>query len=127
MQTSTLVLILLILAALAYQAGRMRSLALVGGLQGARKLHSRPGYYGLLTALACAIPSLLVLGLWHAFDGRIITGMVVSSMSPETQALSAGQLSLVLNDVHNLVAGAIPAEMASQEVQAAAWRPRRCA
>jgi phosphate transport system permease protein len=122
MQTSTLVLVLLILAALAYQAGRMRSLAVVGGLTGARNLHSRPGYYGLLTALACAIPSLLVLGLWHAFDGRIITGMVVGGMSPETQALSAGQLSLVLNDVHNLLAGAIPAEMASAEVQAAAAR-----
>jgi phosphate transport system permease protein len=122
MQTSTLVLVLLILAALAYRAGRTRSLALVGGLKGASKLHSRPGYYGLLAALACAIPALLVLSLWHAFDGRIITGLVVGGMSPEVQGLTPDQLSLVLNDVHNLVAGAIPAEMASAEVQAAAAR-----
>ncbi len=122
MQTSTLVLVLLILAALAYRAGRMRSLALVGGLKGASKLHSRPGYYGLLAALASAIPALLVLSLWHAFDGRIITGLVVGGMSPEIQGLTPDQLSLVLNDVHNLVAGAIPAEMASPEVQAAAAR-----
>lgn len=122
MQTSTLVLVLLVLAALAYRAGRTRSLALVGGLKGASKLHSRPGYYGLLAALASAIPALLVLSLWHAFDGRIITGLVVGGMSPEVQGLTPDRLSLVLNDVHNLVAGAIPAEMASPEVQAAAAR-----
>jgi phosphate transport system permease protein len=122
MQTSTLVLVLLILAAVAYRAGRMRSLVLVGGLKGASKLHSRPGYYGLLTALWCAIPALLVLGLWHAFDGRIVTDLVIGGMSAEVQALTPDQLSLVLNDVRNLVAGAIPAEMASPEVQAAAAR-----
>jgi len=100
----------------------MRSLVLVGGLKGASKLHSRPGYYGLLTALWCAIPALLVLGLWHAFDGRIVTDLVIGGMSAEVQALTPDQLSLVLHDVRNLVAGAIPAEMASPEVQAAAAR-----
>ena len=122
MQTSTLVLVLLILAAVAYQAGRRRSLALVGGLRGARNLHSLPGYYGLLTAAWCAIPALLVLGLWHALDGRIVTDLVVASMPAEVQALTDDERSLVLNDVHNLVAGAIPAEMASADVQAAAAR-----
>jgi phosphate transport system permease protein len=122
MQTSTLALVLLILAALAYRAGRMRSLALVGGPRNARKLHSRPGYYGLLAALGCAIPALLVLGVWHAFDGRIITSLVVGGMSNEVQALGPDRLSLVLNDVRNLVAGAIPADMASAEVRDAAAR-----
>jgi phosphate transport system permease protein len=122
MQTSTLVLVLLILSAVAYQAGRKRSLALVGGVRGARRLHSLPGYYGLLTALWCAVPALLVLGLWQAFDGRVVTDMVVASMPPAIRALSDDQLSLVLNDVHNLVAGAIPPEMASAEARAAAER-----
>jgi len=122
MQTSTLVLILLILSAVAYQVGRLRSLSLVGGLKGARRLHSLPGYYGLLTALWCAVPALLVLSAWHAFDGRIVTDMVVASMPAEVQQLSENELSLVLNDVRNVVAGAIPAEMASADVQAAAER-----
>ena len=122
MQTSTLVLILLILSAVAYQVGRQRSLSLVGGIKGARKLHSLPGYYGLLTALWCAIPALLVLMVWHAFDGRIVTDLVVGSMPAEVQQLSDNELSLVLNDVRNVVAGAIPPEMASPEVQAAAGR-----
>jgi len=122
MQTSTLVLVLLILTAVAYRAGRQRSLALVGGVKGAKHLHSLPGYYGMLTALWCAIPALLVLALWHSFDGRIVTDMVVASMPSEVQVLSEDELSLVLNDVRNLVAGAIPAELASAEVQAAAAR-----
>jgi len=122
MQTSTLVLILLILSAVAYRAGRSRSLSLVGGLRGARNLHSLPGYYGLLTALWCAIPSLLILALWQALDGRIVTQLVIAGMSPETRGLAEGELALVLNDIRNLVAGAIPPEMASAEVQAAAQR-----
>ena len=122
MQTSTLVLILLILSAVAYQVGRQRSLSLVGGIRGTRQLHSLPGYYGLLTALWCAIPALLVLMVWHAFDGRIVTDLVVGSMPAEVQQLSDNELSLVLNDVRNVVAGSIPPEMASPDVQAAAER-----
>jgi phosphate transport system permease protein len=120
MQTSTLVLSLLILAAVAYVAGRQRSLAIVGGLRGARELHSLPGYYGLLTAIWCVVPALLVLALWHSLDGRIVTQMVVASMPASVQQLSADELSLVLNDVRNLMAGAIPAEFASPAVKAAA-------
>ena len=122
MQTSTLVLILLILSAVAYQFGRRRSISLVGGLKGTRRLHSLPSYYGMLTALWCAIPALLVLITWHAFDGRIVTDLVVGSMPAGVQQLSDNELSLVLNDVRNVVAGAIPAEMASADVQAAAER-----
>jgi phosphate transport system permease protein len=122
MPTSTVVLILLVLSAVAYQVGRSKSLATVGGLRGARNLHSLPGYYGLLTALWCAIPALAVLALWNAMDGRIVTEMVVASMPAEVRELADDRLSLVLNDVRNVVAGAVPFEFASPEVQAAAQR-----
>jgi len=122
MPTSTVVLILLVLSAVAYQVGRSKSLATVGGLRGARNLHSLPGYYGLLTALWCAIPALTVLALWNAMDGRIVTEMVVASMPAEVRELADDRLSLVLNDVRNVVAGAVPFEAASPEIQAAAQR-----
>jgi phosphate transport system permease protein len=122
MPTSTVVLILLILSALAYQVGRARSLAIVGGLKGARHLHSLPGYYGLLTALWCAIPALLVLSVWSLADGRIVTDMVVAGLPPELAQLPADQMSLVLNDIRNVVAGAVPVEQASPEIAAAASR-----
>jgi phosphate transport system permease protein len=120
MQTSTFVLAVLVLAAVAYRLGRKRSLAVVGGPRGIRQLHSLPAYYGMLTAVWCAVPALAVLGLWHAFDGRLIVTAVLSHMPPEVQALPAEQLGLVLNDVRNVVAGNVPASLASPEVQAAA-------
>jgi len=122
MQTSTVVLCLLILSVVAYHVGKGRSLRLVGGLRGARQLHSLPGYYGALTALWCALPALFVLTLWSVMDGQVVTGMVVASMPASYQQMSPDELALVLNDVRNLVAGAIPAEFAAPEVQAAATR-----
>src|SRR5512142_153193 len=106
MQTSTFVLVLLGLAALAYRAGRSRSLAVAGGPKGIRNLHS-------LTALWCAVPALIVLGIWHAFDHRIVVDTVLQHMPAETRALPPDQLGLVLNDVRNVVDGNVPLAQAS--------------
>jgi phosphate transport system permease protein len=120
MSTSSFVLVLLGLAAAAYHFGRARSLAVVGGARGIRELHSLPGYYGLLAALWCAVPALLVLGAWHAFDQKIVADTVLAQMPAEVRALPADRLGLVLNDVRNVVAGNVPIEQADPAVQAAA-------
>jgi len=124
MQTSTIVIGILALAALAYQLGRRRSLSLVGGAAGIRNLHSLPSYYGLLTAIWCAFPALAVLAVWHVADQRVIVGAVVSQMSAEVRALPAAERGLLLNDVRNVVEGSVPVAEATPAVQAAAreWR-----
>ncbi|MFO0335842.1 MAG: phosphate ABC transporter permease subunit PstC [Pseudomonadota bacterium] len=120
MQTSTFILVLIGLAVLAYQLGRKRSLAVAGGPKGARNLHSLPSYYGLLTAIWCAVPAFAVLAIWHAFDTQIITGAVLQHMPAEVRALPEDKLGLVLNDVRNVVAGNVPMATAEPSVQAAA-------
>lgn len=120
MQTSTLILALLLLTAVAYQFGRRRSLSVAGGRQGARKLHSLPAYYGLLTAIWCGLPALLVVLGWQALDDRIIAGKVIESIPQRVQGLSAGELSLVLNDVRNVVAGNVAPEAVAPEIAGAA-------
>ncbi len=120
MQTTTILLVLFALAVLGYQLGRARSIRVVGGPRGIRNLHSLPSYYGMLTALWCAIPALVVVLVWTLFQDAIISRMVVSTMPQDVQALPADRLSLVMNDLHNLVQGAIPPEFASEEVRAAA-------
>ncbi|HSN72392.1 MAG TPA: phosphate ABC transporter permease subunit PstC [Steroidobacteraceae bacterium] len=120
MQTSTLVLVLIGLAVLGYQLGRSRAIATVGGARGSRNLHSLPAYYGLLTALWCAIPAFLVVLLWTFIDEAVVTRFVVEQMPPEIRTLPEDQLGLVLNDVRNLVAGAVPPEFVSPEARAAA-------
>jgi phosphate transport system permease protein len=72
MQTSTLILALLVLTGIAYQLGRARSLRVAGGPRGARKLHSLPAYYGLLTAIWCGLPALAVVTGWQALEDRVI-------------------------------------------------------
>lgn len=54
----------LALAVAGYVLGRRRALAAVDG--DARRLHSRPVYYGWNVALYALIPALLVLGVWLA-------------------------------------------------------------
>ncbi len=125
MQTSTLILALLVLTAIAYQLGRARSLRVAGGARGARKLHSLPSYYGLLTAIWCSLPALIVVLGWQALDDRIIASQVMQSMPGTAQHLSPGELSLVLNDVRNVVAGNVAADSVRPEVAAAAQQWRR--
>src|SRR6186713_2640834 len=103
MTPTSLVVVLAALAAVAFWLGRSRSLATVGGPRGIRNLHSLPSYYGALTAVWCAVPALLVLGVWVAFQEPIIMRLVVSHLPPEARALDPSQLGLLLNDVHNVV------------------------
>jgi len=125
MQTSTLILALLVLTALAYQFGRARSLRVAGGPRGARRLHSLPAYYGLLTAIWCGLPALMVVLGWQALDERIIADEVVRTMPGTVNDLTPGELSLVLNDVRNVVAGNVSPADVGPEIALAAERWQR--
>jgi phosphate transport system permease protein len=122
MTTSILILVLVVLSAVAYRVGRSRSIALVGGTRGVRNLHSLPSYYGMLAALWCALPALIVILVWTSFQGSIVTRSVLNSLPPQYSQMSAQDLGLFMNDVRNLVAGNIGPEAARPEVAAAAAR-----
>jgi phosphate transport system permease protein len=120
MTPAALLVVLLGLTLVAYNIGKQRSLAVVGGGRNIRNLHSLPSYYGALTALWCAIPALLVLGLWIAFQDSIIISLVKSHLPADVQHLPANELGLALNDVRNVVAGNTAMEAARPEIRAAA-------
>ncbi len=124
MQTSTVVLAILALTAIAYRFGRRRSVVVSIPAGGVRNLHSLPSYYGMLTALWCALPALALLMAWHLIDQRIIVDSVLSHMPGDASHLPANQQSLVLNEIRNVVAGNVPFAAARPDVQAAAreWR-----
>ncbi len=119
MSSTTILLILLALSSGAYYVGLRRSLAVASGGD-ARNLHSRPNYYGALTALWCGVPALIVFGCWKAFEDTIITHLVVSRLPAEVQALSKARLNLVVNDIRNMVSGNIVSGDISPAMQAAA-------
>jgi phosphate transport system permease protein len=120
MSATTLLLILLSLSACGYYAGRRRALAVGGGSTGIKNLHSRPTYYGSLTALWCGIPTLILFGFWLAFESSIITHLVVADLPEAMRNLPEARLNLIVNDIRNLVSGNIVSAEINPVMQAAA-------
>jgi len=119
MTPAALLIALTLLSVGAFWIGKSRSLALVGGSRGVRNLHSLPGHYGLMTALWCALPALVVIAIWLMFQDAIIVRLVTDQLPESVRNLSENDLSLVLNDMRNLAAGNVPATSVSAAVQAA--------
>ncbi|GAB3109963.1 phosphate ABC transporter permease subunit PstC [Aestuariicella hydrocarbonica] len=106
MNTSTLLVTIIILIAVAYILGRGRSLVLADASKGGfRNLNSLPFYYGTLTALWCGIPSLILVGVWLIMDGSIIDQLLIKSFPAEVTTLPPSELGLILNTVKNIAAG----------------------
>jgi phosphate transport system permease protein len=89
--------------AIAFFAGRFKSLRLVGGHLS--ELHSLPGHYGFYTLIWCALPALFVLALWVAVGPAIIDGIMADRLMEADPTLGPDQLGLVLNDIRNFVSG----------------------
>ena len=115
-----LFLCILLIATGAYFWGKGRANTIAEASGGIRTLHSLPSHYGMLTALSWAIPALLVFALWRIFEGTIITALVVKSLPVELQQLSPNRLSLVLNEVRNIVFSGFASHNADPAIQAAA-------
>ena len=120
MTPAALLISLTLLSVAAFWIGKSRSLAIVGGTRGVRNLHSLPSHYGLMTAMWCALPALAVIGVWLVFQDAIILRVVTDHLPADVRGMSSNDLSLVLNDVRNLVAGNVPAESVSEPVRIAA-------
>jgi phosphate transport system permease protein len=119
MTPAALLIALTLLSIGAFWVGKSRSLALVGGSRGVRHLHSLPSHYGLMTAMWCALPALAVIGLWLTFQDAIILRLVVDQLPAGVRELPSNELSLVMNDVRNLIAGNVPADSVNEAVRAA--------
>jgi phosphate transport system permease protein len=119
MTPAALLIALTLLSIGAFWVGKSRSLALVGGNRGIRHLHSLPSHYGLMTAMWCALPALAVIGLWLAFQDAIILKLVINHLPAGVRDLPANELSLVMNDVRNLIAGNVPSDSVSEAVRSA--------
>jgi phosphate transport system permease protein len=120
MSPVTLLIILLVLSSVAYYLGRRRAFAVAGGADNIKHLHSRPTYYGTMTAIWCGIPALILFGFWLAFQSGIITQLVVADLPEEIRNLPADRLNLVVNDIKNLVNGNIVSGKINPTMQAAA-------
>ncbi|MCE8001431.1 phosphate ABC transporter permease subunit PstC [Billgrantia ethanolica] len=112
-----LIATVLIVMAMAYQVGLSRSRAVADG--GVR-LHSRPGYYGVLVALWCGLPALLLFGVWLLLQDAIVEVLVVQQLPAELAALSEREMQVLLRRVSALASGqGVSGEVQAYEVAAA--------
>jgi len=110
---------IILLSAAAFLLGRARALAITRQ-SGLRTLHSLPIHYGVLTAMACAIPALLLFAIWQMAESSIITSIIVKTLPDNVRQLGASQFTLILNDIHNMVEGNIVAGAMNPVIQNAA-------
>lgn len=120
MNTSIILLLLLVLAAFGYFFGRKRALAVSNGNRGVNKLHSLPGYYGHLVVVWCLLPSLVALMLWSFFSPTFISQNVISSLPAEIQNADATSVNLFMNRVESMAKAGVIDETAEATQQAAA-------
>lgn len=107
MSISILLFVFLCLSVWSYFLGKRRAYAVAQTPRGMRAMHSRPYYYGALTAMWCLLPALFFFIFWHLFEHAVITGIVVSELPPEMQNLQEFELNVLINDIKNLVDGDI--------------------
>jgi len=107
MSPTTLMLVLLGLSTVGYYIGRRQAFAVAGPTRKVQELHSRPTYYGALTALWCGIPALLLYSFWLAGEDTVIIQLLVAQLPENIRTLPDVELNLLLNNIRNLVSGNI--------------------
>ncbi len=123
MTNLTVAVALLVLAALAYQVGLARGRRVADG--GLVRLHSRPGYHGLLAVLRAAVPAFAVFVLWSVLGGRIVESMVLGSLPTDAVPADALQQRALLQRIANLATGfGLTGEAQPFEQAAAAYMQR---
>jgi len=121
MSSAPLITLVLILSSLAYWLGRRRAFALARR-PSAGKLHSRPGYYGVLTGLWCGLPALVIVAVWQMAADPLLTRMAMDGVAAAKGVVNPDQINLLVNDMRNLVAGNVVAHEVDPLIQAAADR-----
>ncbi|MDR2551357.1 MAG: phosphate ABC transporter permease subunit PstC [Desulfobulbus sp.] len=119
MSSSLLIALILLLSSLAYWLGCRRAVALAQRPSAAR-LHSRPGYYGVLAGVWCGLPALLIVAVWHLAADPLLTRMAMNGVAAAKGVVSPDQVDLLVNDMRNLVAGNVVMHEVDPLIQAAA-------
>ncbi|MCZ8335925.1 MAG: phosphate ABC transporter permease subunit PstC [Rhodobacteraceae bacterium] len=91
-----------VLALAGFVLSRQRAMALVGG--DARRLHSRPQYYGWHGAIMAGVPALLLLAVWQIAQPMVIESRL-SGMFPAEMVQDDSARTLLFADVRRIASG----------------------
>ena len=118
---STYLIAVLVLAILAFFAGRRRGIAF---LADGRRAHSLPNYHGLFTATAVVVPMILLLAAWGPVAPRLVEHMAIASLPADLQPVDELTRDARLRDIAAVAGGQAGADVAIQAAGEtyAAWR-----
>lgn len=121
MDTSTLLIVIVVAIAAAYILGRSRSLVMAASTgRGPRSLNSLPFYYGVLTALWCGIPAFFLLMGWMIFDDVIVRALIIEKLPEAQRQLSPEKINLLISTVENIASDSYPDNQPEAYLAAAA-------
>ncbi len=118
MSLTSLVILLALLAAVAYSLTRGRALA--GELSSGLRLHSRPVYHGMLAVLWCLIPALLVILLFQGGQTTLVSRLVTAGLPAELVQVPEFQFNLLMSDIQALAGGNVISRPVTPQLQTAA-------
>lgn len=103
MSTSLLLLIILLLGAIGYFAGRARSLAQTDGKLA--NLHSLPGYHGSYVAIWAVLPAMIMLAAWLIASPLYVDSSIRSALPDSVRSQGAATVQLALGQVKSVATG----------------------
>ncbi|KXF81516.1 phosphate ABC transporter permease subunit PstC [Enterovibrio coralii] len=109
MQTSTLMVIVLVLTFSAYVLAKKRSREVATAKGGLSTLHSRPAYYGSFAAILAAVPALLLLILWQAIEPDLVESLVMAQV-PQAFIASHENSQLLFSQITHISNGVLKTE-----------------
>jgi len=101
MQTSSLFILILVLALIAYYTGLKRAQQ----SRRSSRLLALPAHYGYMTAMLSAFPALLLLLAWMIFEPAYLERQIELNLPAPLLQGPADQLNLLINSVHLQIAG----------------------
>lgn len=120
MNNLSLIFMLLVVMAIAYQFGMVRSRKLAGGINSA-SMHSRPHHYGMMVGLWAVLPPLFIMLLWNWVAPGVIQNMVLASL-PAELLQNGDQAHVIMRRISNLSTNfGIVVEAAEWELNAAKY------
>lgn len=100
MNTSLLLIVLLLLSALAYFFGKRWAFRVGHKSEaGIRGMNSLPSHYGMLVALFCILPAFLLIAGWTALNQDLISAKAFATLPQSYQLLETSQQNLIINKI----------------------------
>lgn len=122
MTTTNLVLLLLGLGLTSFFYGRQKAYAVSRRSGGMRTMHSLPSQYGVMVAMWCALPALVLVLFWKLAEPTVISSLLASAIPDSVSNGGEKSVGLYKNDIANLINSGVEIADAGKQAVAERWQ-----